>query len=127
MLGLASGLPVGKHHAGTGDPRLDLIYGVASGCLVLFAGLMSGLTLGLMSLDTMDLEVRGCFDVGLATTVARLELHTHPTPTARHTPCASHGLQHTLPKQSQVLRRSGSVKKKRYAETIQPVRARRRG
>lgn len=27
--------------------------------LVLFAGLMSGLTLGLMSLDALDLEVRG--------------------------------------------------------------------
>lgn len=29
--------------------------------LVLIAGLMSGLTLGLMSLDTLDLEVRSVF------------------------------------------------------------------
>ena len=49
---------LGKHHPGTGDPRLDLIYGLVSGFLVLFAGLMSGLTLGLCSLDTVELEVR---------------------------------------------------------------------
>lgn len=48
---------VGKHHPGTGDPVLDLMYGGISACLVLFAGLMSGLTLGLMSLDTVELEV----------------------------------------------------------------------
>ncbi len=46
-----------KKHPGTGDPVLDLIYGCTSAGLVLFAGLMSGLTLGLMSLDVVELEV----------------------------------------------------------------------
>jgi hypothetical protein len=34
-----------------------IVYVVISVCLVLIAGMMSGLTLGLMSLDTIDLEV----------------------------------------------------------------------
>lgn len=34
-----------------------LIYSIVCICLVLIGGVMSGLTLGLMSLDTVDLEV----------------------------------------------------------------------
>ena len=37
-----------------------VIYSIVCICLVLIGGVMSGLTLGLMSLDTVDLEVR-CF------------------------------------------------------------------
>ena len=44
-----------------------VIYSLVCVCLVLIGGVMSGLTLGLMSLDTVDLEV-SCFsfqEVGL--------------------------------------------------------------
>lgn len=34
-----------------------VIYSIVCICLVLIGGVMSGLTLGLMSLDTVDLEV----------------------------------------------------------------------
>ena len=37
-----------------------VIYSLVCVCLVLIGGVMSGLTLGLMSLDTVDLEV-SCF------------------------------------------------------------------
>ena len=37
-----------------------LIYSIVCICLVLIGGVMSGLTLGLMSLDTVDLEVGPC-------------------------------------------------------------------
>lgn len=39
------------------DPGETAVYAVAVVLLVLGAGLMSGLTLGLLSLDVMDLEV----------------------------------------------------------------------
>ena len=50
-----------EHFLGDGaeeeDPGLKVVYiGVSIG-LVLLAGLMSGLTLGLMSMDQVDLEV----------------------------------------------------------------------
>ena len=35
-----------------------VIYSIVCICLVLIGGVMSGLTLGLMSLDVVDLEVR---------------------------------------------------------------------
>ena len=37
-----------------------VIYSIVCICLVLIGGVMSGLTLGLMSLDTVDLEVSCC-------------------------------------------------------------------
>lgn len=42
----------------TMDPGETAVYAVVVVLLVLGAGLMSGLTLGLLSLDVMDLEVR---------------------------------------------------------------------
>ena len=41
-------------------PQLRLVYILISIGLVLLAGLMSGLTLGLMSMDAVDLEVGRC-------------------------------------------------------------------
>ena len=41
-----------------------LIYSLVCICLVLIGGVMSGLTLGLMSLDTVDLEV-GVQELGM--------------------------------------------------------------
>ena len=41
-------------------PELRLVYILISIGLVLLAGLMSGLTLGLMSMDAVDLEVGRC-------------------------------------------------------------------
>ena len=52
MLLLESG-----HHV---TPELRLVYILISVGLVLLAGLMSGLTLGLMSMDAVDLEVGRC-------------------------------------------------------------------
>lgn len=40
------------------EPGEKTLYSVAVVLLVLGAGVMSGLTLGLLSLDVMDLEVR---------------------------------------------------------------------
>lgn len=40
------------------DPELKVFYVGISVGLVILAGLMSGLTLGLMSMDQVDLEVR---------------------------------------------------------------------
>lgn len=54
--------------------------GISAG-LVTMAGLMSGLTLGLMSLDEIDLEVQASVDVTLVGCVAFRQLssmHTHP-------------------------------------------------
>lgn len=45
----------GAHHV---TPQLRLVYILISIGLVVLAGLMSGLTLGLMSMDAVDLEVR---------------------------------------------------------------------
>ena len=41
------------------NPEMRLVYILISIGLVLLAGLMSGLTLGLMSMDAVDLEVLG--------------------------------------------------------------------
>lgn len=41
-------------------PEMRLVYILISIGLVLLAGLMSGLTLGLMSMDAVDLEVSRC-------------------------------------------------------------------
>ena len=43
------------------DEAQTILYSCVSIGLVLLAGLMSGLTLGLMSLDSVDLEVRHTF------------------------------------------------------------------
>lgn len=42
------------------DSTQKVIYSLVCVCLVLIGGVMSGLTLGLMSLDTVDLEVSCC-------------------------------------------------------------------
>ena len=42
-------------------PELRLVYILISIGLVILAGLMSGLTLGLMSMDAVDLEVHGVY------------------------------------------------------------------
>ena len=42
------------------NPEMRLVYILISIGLVILAGLMSGLTLGLMSMDAVDLEVLGC-------------------------------------------------------------------
>ncbi len=42
-------------------PELRLVYILISIGLVILAGLMSGLTLGLMSMDAVDLEVHGLY------------------------------------------------------------------
>lgn len=47
-----------KHHEEPLQPWLFYTYIGISMALVTMAGLMSGLTLGLMSLDELDLEVR---------------------------------------------------------------------
>lgn len=49
---------------GTEDNAQTIFYSCISISLVLLAGLMSGLTLGLMSLDSVDLEVRMPFGAG---------------------------------------------------------------
>lgn len=76
-----------------------VLYLSISAGLVLMAGLMSGLTLGLMSLDQVDLEVgipsRGINDLSIVR--------------ARCPPAA------------QVLVRSGTAKEKTYAARISPV------
>ena len=41
----------------------ELLYILACVCLVLLAGLASGLTLGLLSIDHVDIQVRGCRDL----------------------------------------------------------------
>ena len=45
----------------TANPGVKLTYALISVGLILLAGLMSGLTLGLMSLDMVDLEVTICY------------------------------------------------------------------
>jgi hypothetical protein len=47
-----------QHGHETLTPGVETAYALAVVVLVLGAGLMSGLTLGLLSLDVMDLEVR---------------------------------------------------------------------
>ena len=54
MLGLGHRSALQRAHFG--EPEWWIAAGI-SVCLVLFAGIMSGLTLGLMSLGLMDLEV----------------------------------------------------------------------
>lgn len=59
-----------KHHKHTDVPLpeyLFILYTAVSVWLVLIAGLMSGLTLGLMSLDAIDMEVG--LTVGLCETM----------------------------------------------------------
>ena len=50
--------------ADAADEGQKVLYLCISIFLVLMAGLMSGLTLGLMSLDQVDLEVRVCSQPG---------------------------------------------------------------
>jgi hypothetical protein len=52
------GQQVGKHSHIAQDDELFVAYAVGACLLVVIAGLMSGLTLGLMSLDSVELEVR---------------------------------------------------------------------
>ena len=49
-----------SHHSPTPQEAEDvfILYTALAAALVLMAGLMSGLTLGLLSLDAVDLEVR---------------------------------------------------------------------
>lgn len=84
-----------------------VLYLCTSVGLVLMAGLMSGLTLGLMSLDQVDLEV------GLRTRDATLD-QVKKTPLST---CSCPNLQFL-----QVLIRSGTAKEKKYAARISPVR-----
>lgn len=82
--------------------------------LICLAGLMSGLTLGLLSLDTLDLEVRAW---------ASLNCHFASPACKIPAPLDSSMLyicQHS-PSALQVLRRSGSEREKRHAQRIEPV------
>ena len=54
-------LAVGKHAHVAPDDEQFVLYATGAALLVLFAGLASGLTLGLMSLDSTQLEVRVFF------------------------------------------------------------------
>ena len=56
------------------DAHITALYAILVVMLVLGAGLMSGLTLGLLSLDVMDLEVRGALLQG-ATRIHMLCMH----------------------------------------------------
>ena len=47
----------GAHHV---TPQMRLVYILISIGLVILAGLMSGLTLGLMSMEAVDLQVGRC-------------------------------------------------------------------
>ena len=73
--------------------------------LVLMAGLMSGLTLGLMSLDQVDLEV--C---------------KHATSELLQLPMLRIICAYSVALLHQVLLRSGTPTEKRYAARISPVR-----
>jgi hypothetical protein len=42
------------------SPEITAVYAIVVVLLVVGAGLRSGLTLGLLSLDVMDLQVRAC-------------------------------------------------------------------
>ena len=59
-----------KHHSHNPKESTDafILFTVVSALLVLLAGLMSGLTLGLLSLDSVDLEV--CRDTCLPVQLA---------------------------------------------------------
>lgn len=48
-----------EEHGGELNPHTTALYAIIVVILVLGSGLMSGLTLGLLSLDVMDLEVGG--------------------------------------------------------------------
>ena len=61
-----------KHHSHNPKESTDafILFTVVSALLVLLAGLMSGLTLGLLSLDSVDLEV--CRDPCLPVQLAKV-------------------------------------------------------
>jgi hypothetical protein len=92
----------------------NVFYLAVSVVLVLIAGLMSGLTLGLMSLDSVDVEVRGSV------------LPYFPfVPSQSHSPgdnalsLAKYCFASSLP---QVLKRSGTAKEQKYAKKIAQAR-----
>lgn len=88
------------------DPKENsfefFLYIVICSFLVLMAGLMSGLTLGLLSLDMLDLEVS-----------------RHPVCASRQT--GSRANCTTALGTPQVLKRSGTEKERFYASRIVPV------
>lgn len=84
------------------DEETFILFVSIAAFLVLFAGLMSGLTLGLLSLTNVELEV------------CPLSSQTFITPALAS--LVSNGLA------VQVLRRSGTPKEQKLARRIQPVR-----
>jgi hypothetical protein len=87
----------------TGSQRVGYAF-LCTG-LVLFSGLMSGLTLGLLSLDRVDLEART--KVGPSGPLGRPLTSTCALCLAR----------------AQVLKRSGTETQKKHAAAVAPVRA----
>ena len=101
-----------------------LIYSIICICLVLIGGVMSGLTLGLMSLDVVDLEVSPasssecCCLLLLHSTICKLHVYFTRC-------CCKHYIPFCIPLTTmlQVLVRSGTPSEKKYAKRIQPVRS----
>lgn len=91
------------------------LYCLIAAALVLIAGLMSGLTLGLMSLDALDLEVRHVLHHAFAALLSNAA-NTHFGASSSNT----HVLM-SYTKMLQVLRRSGTEQEQKYAKKIEPV------
>lgn len=85
------------------DDETFILYVSIAAFLVLFAGLMSGLTLGLLSLTNVELEVSPCPSNQIIASALSFPV--------------SNKLR------EQVLRRSGTPKEQMLATKIQPVRA----
>lgn len=100
------------------SPSTKLGYAFLCVALVLFAGLMSGLTLGLLSLDRVELEVRGR-EAAVACAMERAAA-------ASVWQARQRGLSGAAPRVLQVLLRSGTSEQKRQAATVIPVRRPRR-
>ena len=96
------------HHSPTHKEADDvfLLYTFMAAALVLMAGLMSGLTLGLLSLDAVDLEV---------------SQSGPPRPRWARQMSSSVQSGHLVRHVLQVLKRSGTPTERQYAAKIAPV------
>lgn len=107
-----------RHSHALTDDEWTLYISISVG-LVLLAGLMSGLTLGLMSLNVLDMEV--CIGMlpwtMLLPCMVAPALHFAPL----HTTPAVSSQRYKFHNAMQVLRRSGTAQEKAWAKRIEPV------